>query len=255
MTSADRRLRLVHDSGQVENCTLGLRRFLGILDQEPTELTFFVRGRIHLAHAATVRDHVRLLREGEKLPGFNGAYQLVNGPINPAIFARYQSNRIHPAWNGRVGDGDIELRRAVYIDIDPIRPKGISATDDEKRAAHDVCCRVEDLLLTVLQDERVLGRGDSGNGYFILIAVEPTSVSTEGTARIRELLKRLAAAYDTDQVKIDTSVGNVGRLMPAAGTWKRKGENTPERPHRQTSFSCCGSVHRVPLESVVGYSH
>ncbi|HET7543826.1 MAG TPA: hypothetical protein VFK05_28335 [Polyangiaceae bacterium] len=202
-----------------------------------------------------MRDHARLLREGEKLSGFNGAYQLVNGPINPAIFARYQSNRIHPAWNGRVGDNDIALRRAVYIDIDPIRPKGIGATEDEKRAAHDVCRRVEDLLLTVLRDESVLGRGDSGNGYFILIAVEPARISTESTARIRELLKRLAAAYDTDQVKIDTSVGNVARLMPAVGTWKRKGENTPERPHRQTSFSCGGSVRRVSLESVVGYGN
>ena len=255
MTSVNRSLRLVHDRGEVANYTLELRRFLGMQAQEPTELTFFARGRIQLAHAATARDHVRLLREGERLSGFNGAYQLVNGPISPAIFARYQPNRIHPAWNGRVGDGDVQLRRALYIDIDPMRPKGIGATDDEKRAAHEVCCRVADLLLTVLRDECVLGRGDSGNGYFILIAIEPTAISAESTARIRELLKRLAAAYDTDRVKIDTSVGNAGRLMPAAGTWKRKGENTPERPHRQTSFSCCGSVHRVPLESVIGDGH
>jgi hypothetical protein len=255
MTLPNCRLRLVHDRVQVENCTLALRRFLGIQDREPTELTFFIRGRIHLAHAATVNDHLRLLREAERLPGFNGAYQLVNGPINPAIFARYQLNRIHPAWNGRVGDSDVELRRAIYIDVDPIRPKGISATNDEKRAARDVCSRVEDLLLSVLQDECVLGRGDSGNGYFILIAIEPAPISTESTARIRELLKRLASAYDTDRVKIDTSVGNAARLMPAAGTWKRKGENTPERPHRQSSFSCCGSVRRVALENVVGNSH
>ena len=40
MTLPDRRLRLVHDHGQIEDCTLGLRRFLGIPDQEHTELTF-----------------------------------------------------------------------------------------------------------------------------------------------------------------------------------------------------------------------
>jgi hypothetical protein len=138
MTLPDRRLRLVHDHGEIEDCILRLRGFLALPDQMATELTLFVRGRIHRAHAATLRHHVRLLWEGEKLSSLNGAYQLVNGPINPAIFARYQSSRIRPAWNGRVGDGDSELRSAVYIDIDPIRPNRPNPTSAKCTSTPDM---------------------------------------------------------------------------------------------------------------------
>jgi hypothetical protein len=244
----------VQHRGEVAVYTGQLRKFLGIPTSELTELTFFVRGRIHVAHAMTVLDQVRLLEEAQRMRGFNGAYQLVNGPINPALGARYQPNRIHPAWNGRVGDADIGIRRAIFIDIDPVRPKGISATHEEKLAAYEVYTQVADFLFDVLKDETVLGRGDSGNGFFILIAIEPTPVAAESTERIRRFLKLLANLFDTKRVRIDTSVGNVARLMPAPGTWKRKGENTPDRPHRRTAFKCLDVVSRVPLEKVVGHS-
>lgn len=253
MTAVSPHLSLVSSRGELERCTRLLRGFLGMAADELTELTFFVRGRIRVAHAGSEQVHVRLLTEAQRVHGFNGAYQLVNGPINPALAARYPGNRIHSAWNGRAGDGDVRLRRAVFIDIDPVRPKGISATDDEKRAAYDVYREVGAFLLETLNDEFTLGRGDSGNGYFILIAIEPTPVSIDTTARVRAFLKLLAAKFDTERVRIDTSVGNAARLMPAPGTWKRKGENTTERPHRRTSFRCHESVHRVPLESVVGH--
>lgn len=253
MTTAVPQLSLVQNRGEIERCTGLLRGFLGMATDELTELTFFVRGRIHVAHAESEQAHVRLLAEAQLMRGFNGAYQLVNGPINPALAARYPGNRIHSAWNGRAGDGDVRLRRAVFIDIDPVRPKGISATDDEKRAAYEVYREVGAFLHGALNDEFALGRGDSGNGYFILIAIEPAPVSSESTARVRAFLKLLAAKFDTDRVRVDTAVGNAARLMPAPGTWKRKGENTTERPHRRTSFRCHERVHRVPLESVVGH--
>ena len=239
--------------GAIAVCAGLLRKFLCIPTNELTELTFFVQGRIHVAQATTALDHVRLLEEGQRKRGFNGAYQLVNGPINPALGARYQPNRIHPAWNGRAGDADIGLRRAIFIDIDPVRPKGISATEDEKRAAYHVYTAVAEFLFGVLQDETVLGRGDSGNGFFILLAIEPTPISAESTAHIRRFLKLLASLFDTKQARIDTSVGNVARLMPAPGTWKRKGENTLERPHRRTAFKCLEVVSRVPMEKVIGH--
>jgi hypothetical protein len=253
VTSTVPQLSLIQNRGDIERGTGLLRGFLGIGADELTELTFLVRGRIHVAHAASEQAHVRLLAEAQKLRGFNGAYQLVNGPINPALAARYPGNRIHAAWNGRTGDADVRLRRALFIDIDPVRPKGISATNDEKRAAYEVYREVGAFLLGALNDEFALGRGDSGNGYFILIAIEPKPVSSESTARVRAFLKLLAAKFDTERVRIDTSVGNAARLMPAPGTWKRKGENTAERPHRRTSFRCHERVHRVPLEIVVGH--
>ncbi|MFZ5893259.1 MAG: hypothetical protein ACOY0T_19525 [Myxococcota bacterium] len=246
-------LRLVRpgDRGEVELGTALLRRFLGIADEEFVELTFLGRGSACLAHATNEREHVRLLKAADQQRRFTGAYQLVNGPIRTELLCRYLPNQIHKAWNGRAGDRDVALRRAVYIDIDTIRPKGISATEDEKRAAAIV--RDEILRLLVAgTGTQALGLGDSGNGYFILIAIEPCVASKESEARLNAFLKLLARRYNTDEVQIDTSVGNLGRLMPCPGTWKRKGEDTPERPHRQVYFSCRPMVQRIPLESIIG---
>lgn len=231
--------------------TANIRRFLGMPDDEPTELTFFNEGRISVAHAMTFEDHVRLLRIGERERGFNGAYQLVNGPINPQVFARYEPNKIHRAWNGRVNDTMIQSLRAVFLDCDPERIKGISATDSEKQSALDVACTVAEFFRTTL-GEGVVGQGDSGNGFFVLIAIEPVPPSAETTMKISKLLGLLHKKFGAPGVKIDTSVSNPARLMPSAGTWKRKGWSTPKRPHRITSFECHATVTRVPLEDICG---
>lgn len=252
MTNA-RCLRLVRpgDRGEIELGTVLLRRFLGVGRDEPVELTFLGRGSASLAHATNEAEHIRLLKEADHSRRFTGAYQLLNGPILTSLLCRYQSNRIHRAWNGRAGDRDIHYRRAVYIDIDPVRPKGISATDDEKRAAVDVRDAVEELLRDAVGTPDALGRGDSGNGYFILIAIQPCWPLKDTEAGIHRFLKLLARKFNTDRVQVDVSVGNLARLMPCPGTWKRKGEDTPERPHRLVSFSCRANIERVPLESIV----
>jgi hypothetical protein len=113
---------------------------------------------------------------------------------------------------------------------------GESGTRPRRRAAYEVHTQVAEFLFDVLKDETVLGRGDSGNGFFILIAIEPARVAAESTERIRRFLKLLANLFDTKRVRIDTSVGNVARLMPAPGTWKRKGENTLDRPPLRRSI-------------------
>lgn len=231
--------------------TARVRRFLGMPDDEPTELTFFCEGRISVAHAMNAAEHVRLLRQGERERGFNGAYQLVNGPINPQVFHRYEPNKIHKAWNGRVNDTMIQSVRAVFLDCDPERIKGISATDAEKRAADAVARAVADAFASSVGAEAV-GRGDSGNGFFVLLAVEPFAPTPETTAKIAKLLGLLNRKFRVPGVKIDTSVCNPARLMPAAGTWKRKGWSTAERPHRMTSFECADNVARVPLEAICG---
>jgi hypothetical protein len=234
---------------ELEQSTSLVRRFLAMTDDEPTELTFFVEGKIWLAQVRTAADHVRALRQAETIRGFNGSYQLVNGPLVEEIFARYEPNKIHRAWNGRANDKNIEHVRALFLDCDPIRVKGISSTDDQKREAADVADRVCDLLAKRVPVEAI-ARGDSGNGYFVLVALQPFAPTPETGKRIGSLLDLLQRKFGTERVKIDTSVFNPARLMPAAGTWKRKGWNSPERPHRKTAFSCAEHVARVPLEAL-----
>jgi len=108
-------------SAQLGPATAAVRRFLGIGEREPIELTAFVEGRIMVAHARTAEEHVRLLGETDRMAGFNGAYMLVNGPIDDALLARYEVGKWHKAWNGRASDRDIGLRRALFLDVDPVR--------------------------------------------------------------------------------------------------------------------------------------
>ena len=133
-------LRLVRpgDRGEIEIGTALLRRFLGIAEDEPVELTFLGRGSPWIAHATNEAQHVRLLKAADQQRRFTGAYQLVNGPIPTSLLCRYLPNQLHKAWNGRAGDKDVALRRAIYIDIDPIRPKG-SARPTTRSALPPAC--------------------------------------------------------------------------------------------------------------------
>lgn len=244
-------LRLLPGSrGEIEINTTIVRRFLGVGHDEFVELTAFTDAGIQVAQCSSESAHLELLREAERLRGFRGVYQLVNGPIDPRLGARYEPNRWHRATNGRATDKDIQALRAVFIDVDPERPKGISATDDEQRAACEVSLAIEEWIAASL-GRAALGHGCSGNGYFTLIALDPCAWSAETTAGIARFLALLNKRFAAPGVKIDTSVANPARLMPAPGTWKRKGRNTEERPHRMTSFICKPTVRRVPLREVI----
>jgi hypothetical protein len=236
------------DRGELELRTGLIRHFLNIAPNEPVELTAFVQGRIQVAQVDTVEEHHRRLHDIQRREDFNGAYLPLNGPFNPALLARYSRNQWHRAWNGRVSDADILFRRAVFIDCDPVRPKGISATQGEHDAAQGVASTVCEWLASRIGGSSPIGAGSSGNGAFILIAIEPTSPTKETTQRIGKFLSLLQKKFGNDIVKIDSSVSNPARLMPAPGTWKRKGVDTPDRPHRMVTFTCKPTVTRVPLE-------
>jgi hypothetical protein len=250
MSEESSRVRWAGDRGELELGTGLMRHFLAIAPDEPVELAAFIQGRVQVAYAHSPEEQVRRLSEVQLRSDFNGAYTLVNGPFNRALLARYAPDCWHRAWNGRVSDADITSLRAAYIDCDPIRPKGISATDDEHRAAQDVCTEMQAWLAKVLGDDSPLGFGYSGNGSFILVALEPRAPSKETTQRIGKFLSLLQRKFGTETVQIDGAVSNPARLMPAPGTWKRKGVGTHERPHRLVSFTCKPTVHRVALEAL-----
>lgn len=242
-------LRLVTgERNELEISVAISRRFLDIGEREPIELTAFTEHGIRVCHVDTARDQIARLYEAQKERGFFGAYQLVN-EMAPELTHRYELNRWSKAYNGRASDKEILGRRALFLDFDAVRPKGISSTDEQLRAAWEVSHAVETWLAEVV-GQNAIGHGCSGNGYYALIALQPTEPTPETTQRISGLLALLHRRFGTPEVKIDTAVANAARLMPAAGTWKRKGRNSDERPHRLTSFTCRPNVERVPLEAL-----
>jgi hypothetical protein len=159
-----------------------------------------------------------------------GVYFIPN-PVNPDLLAR-AANRVREGREGdQTADKDVLARRWLYVDADPVRPAGISSTAEEKQAAWEVIGRVGDYL-----ERQGIGAGtvlaDSGNGYHLHL---PVDLPRDDGGTARELLACLADRFDTERVKIDRKVFNPARICKLYGTLARKGDSTPDRPHRRAA--------------------
>lgn len=90
-------------------------------------------------HSGYFTDTAALARRAEALdtdPSVHGIYVTLN-EMNPALLAR-RANRIKMRLarsDSTTGDMDITRRRWLPIDIDPVRPGGVSGTDTEHNLA------------------------------------------------------------------------------------------------------------------------
>ena len=120
-------------------------------------------------------------------------------------------------------------RRWMLIDIDPVRPADVSATEAEKAAACEVASQVVDYLTSLGWPAPVMT--DSGNGWHLLYRVDlPNDALSQQL--IRAALIHLADRLDSDTAHVDRSTHDAPRPCKLPGTWARKGPNNPERPHR-----------------------
>jgi hypothetical protein len=167
------------------------------------------------------------------LAHLDGHYQgiyLTPNPVLPELLAR-SANRITPWAQVTSMDPDVTRRHWLLVDIDPVRPSGISSTDEEHDAAHERARQVVGYLslLYGFCDPMI---NDSGNGAHVLYPInEPNTEEVRDT--IAKFLKCLAAKFSDGQVKVDTTVFNAARIWRVPGTWSRKGDSVPERPHRK----------------------
>lgn len=72
---------------------------------------------------------------------------------------------------------------------------------------------------------------DSGNGYHLFYGIDLEN-NEESTALVKSCLASLAAKFDDDTIKIDTTVYNAARIVKAYGSMAAKGDSTNDRPHR-----------------------
>jgi hypothetical protein len=175
-----------------------------------------------------------------------GAYLTLN-PVNPALLAR-ANNRLLRGKPITTADADVRRLRNLLIDIDPIRPAGISATADEVKAA----IAVRDIIRCFLRDEagwpHAVAVTRTGNGGGLLYRLE-----LPNDAAHTDLLRRVLVALDTlsatSTVAIDTSTFNASRMTKVIGSIAAKGENLPERPWRRaTGRFNIHPVHPVSIE-------
>ena len=161
--------------------------------------------------------------------GILANYYVTLNPIMPTRVDGRPINRIDRGVTTATRDADITWRRWLLVDVDPVRPAGVSSTDAELARSRE--CR--DAIVAWLQardwPDPVLAM--SGNGHHAVFPIDlPADAAT--AARLKRVLTRLAVVFSTPQVIVDTTVANAARICKVYGTRARKGIATPDRPHR-----------------------
>ncbi|MBW1990489.1 MAG: hypothetical protein JRI97_13240, partial [Deltaproteobacteria bacterium] len=173
--------------------------------------------------------------------GARGVYFVVN-PCLPDLLARAH-NKLK-AWGDKdvmTQDKWIDLIRWVPVDFDCRHSHAlqISSTDDEVKE----CVKVRNQVYKWLREQGVehIVPAVSGNGAHLVFCMEDRPLKNreepsqdETVKAVKGILEALAAKFSTDKVEIDTACFNPSRLWRLYGTTARKGDHTPERPHRRS---------------------
>ena len=186
-------------------------------------------------HSGYFSDPAALVRAVEPLDADNsvhGIYVTLN-EVNPALLSR-RANRIKMRLGKKdstTSDADILRRRWLPIDIDPLRPSGVSSTDEEHGLALAKAEEVARWIAGLGFPDPV--RADSGNGAHLLYRIDLPN-DEAATALVKSCLTTLDALFSDERVNVDTANFNAARIWKLYGTISRKGDNTPERPHRRS---------------------
>ena len=186
-------------------------------------------------HSGYFSDRKALIRAVEPLDtdtSVLGIYVTLN-EVNPALLAR-RANRIKLRLcrkDATTGDADILRRRWLPIDIDPKRPSGVSSTDEEHDLALAKAGEIAAWLASLGFPEPITG--DSGNGAHLLYRIDLAN-DEAATLLVKGCLAALDALFSDDRVSVDTANFNASRIWKLYGTVSRKGDDTPDRPHRRS---------------------
>jgi hypothetical protein len=162
-----------------------------------------------------------------KNPKIHNLYWTLN-PAKEELHARC-ADRTKTWAKDLTTDQHTERRMWLLIDCDPRRVKGISSTDEEKAWSKEVWTAVIEYLRSRGFKEPVLA--DSGNGYHGLYRIDLPN-DPQSTQLLKSTLEILDKKFSTGNVAIDTTVFNASRIFKVYGSVARKGDSTPERPHR-----------------------
>jgi hypothetical protein len=229
-TAIESALRLILKPGQITE----LRAFDVILEGDRYT---------HKTVSGYFDDPAKLAEAARRIVSAKGIYFIPNS-INCVLLAR-AANRIRPIRNEPLtADHDIDRRLYLLIDIDVIRPAGISASDSEHKFAIGKAKEIREWLVEQDWPDPILA--DSGNGGHLEYAVD---LPADDDGLIERVLHALQDRFGDDVVKVDTTVHNPARIWKLPGTLACKGDNTPERPHRMaTIIDAPENLKVVPLE-------
>src|SRR5262249_25695815 len=175
-------LRLIHQPGDVLEL-----RVLGVVDN-PKYGAFTISGYF---------DHDRmddLARAAmEWTDKAEGCYVTIN-PVVPDLLAR-AANRVVRKPRHTTSDAEIVRRTGLVFDADPVRPAGVSATDEEKVQARERIDRLVEELARRGWPAPILA--DSGNGFHARYRID--LANNDGARELVERVLKAAAAMFSDE--------------------------------------------------------
>ena len=171
-----------------------------------------------------------LIKEFDKVDVRGRNIYITLNEINPACYSREQHDKFLQT-SQTTSDSEITRYQWLFVDLDPIRPTGISSTNEELKHAEDLLDPVQKYLAGWGFSKPIVAA--SGNGYHLLYRI-----NIENTVHNKDVidrcLKALSHEFDNDHVKIDTTNFNPARICKLHGTLAQKGADTKDRPHRMS---------------------
>ena len=173
-------------------------------------------------------------------------YMTLNSVL-PALLARSE-NRLESRPKASTTDADIVKRVWLPIDVDPVRPSGVSASDSEKQIAIQRASEIKGYLAEKGWPDPL--DADSGNGAHLLYGIDLPN-DRESLELIKGVLTALDFMFSDNMVNVDTSIANAARIWKLYGTTARKGDSTKDRPHRRSRLlRVSGTVQEAAIAEV-----
>ena len=158
--------------------------------------------------------------------GAGGIYTLIN-KVHPGCLAR-SPNFLTQRAPKTTTETDIIKVQWMLVDLDPDRPSGISATQDELNKAKKASRIVYEMAGDMFGYDRLI-RACSGNGWHVLIPIDEDADTKYNKSVLKLFQQELRYI---EGITVDGSVTKKNQLTKLYGTKACKGWTTPDRPHR-----------------------
>jgi hypothetical protein len=168
----------------------------------------------------------------EKHGGCYFTLQVIDPRLIGRAFNRLVSARL------ATSDRDVLAYRWLPIDLDPVRPAGVSSSEPELISA----VRMRDRIAPEIAKRYDLPsyfKAISGNGAHLLYRL-PDWPAKDSLEAVKMMVEEISEEHSTDSVNVDAKVFNPARIWKLYGTTSRKGDAVPagkgreERPHRES---------------------
>lgn len=128
-------------------------------------------------------------------------------------------------------DDDVESVQALFLDVDPVRPRLTCSTEEEHELAKARGNQIARFLIDDLGFPMPLVAGSSGSGASAIYRIPNVESSV-----VERCLAALHSRFSDDRVTIDATVHNPARIARVFGTINAKSPTPqPDRPWRRAA--------------------